>query len=105
MQRYKCHHAARVSYISLLPCTLDTPTHTCAPQPYRTQPNPTPRSAPAYLVEHVALAARESSPVGKDNQRQSFVVDVLDRLGRLVGAVRIPYATGLAGVGLFDSGN
>lgn len=49
----------------------------------------------AHLVEHVALTTRKASPVGKHNQRQSFVVDVLDRLSRLVGAVRVPNATGL----------
>lgn len=49
-----------------------------------------------YLVEHVALPPREATPVGEDNKRQPLVVDVLDRLSGLVGAVGEPDSTGLS---------
>ncbi|PNY27761.1 Uncharacterized protein TCAP_02317 [Tolypocladium capitatum] len=48
------------------------------------------------LVEHVALTAREASPVGQDHQRQLLaVVEVVDGLRRLEGRVGVPHATGL----------
>jgi hypothetical protein len=40
-------------------------------------------------------AAGEAAPVGEDDEGQLFAAKVLDRLGRLVGAVRIPDLTGL----------
>mmetsp|Transcript_22294 Transcript_22294/g.72301 ORF Transcript_22294/g.72301 Transcript_22294/m.72301 type:complete len:2084 (-) Transcript_22294:68-6319(-) len=47
------------------------------------------------LAEHVAQPTREPSPVGKNHERQSFVVEVGDDLRRLEGGIREPDLTGL----------
>ena len=43
-----------------------------------------------YLIEHVLHTSTESTPIGKDEQWQSFATKVLDRLTRLVGGVGEP---------------
>mmetsp|Transcript_3232 Transcript_3232/g.4717 ORF Transcript_3232/g.4717 Transcript_3232/m.4717 type:complete len:1056 (-) Transcript_3232:3720-6887(-) len=48
-----------------------------------------------HLVEHVALAAAEPTPVGKDDQGQLLAAKVTDGRGGLVGAVWEPDAPGL----------
>jgi len=48
------------------------------------------------LVKHVALASRESPPVGKNDQRELFsLVEVVDGLRRLEGRVWEPHLTSL----------
>ncbi|CAH0047846.1 unnamed protein product, partial [Clonostachys solani] len=48
------------------------------------------------LVVHVALTARETTPVGKDHQRQLLtIVEVVDSLSSLEGRVGVPDTTSL----------
>lgn len=49
-----------------------------------------------HLAEHVARAAGEAAPVGKDDQGQVLpAVKVLDGLRRLKGRVGVPHLMGL----------